>query len=95
MYDLKLIMQFVLLLQGLKQSEVNTSCSQTKIHGAIQHRLQGTGIPCKGCVTHTAYLAHGNSKNEGRGRSRHRNNSKREIWKKGTWARRGKVSNEA
>ena len=28
----------------------------------------------------------GTAKNEGRGRSRHKNNSKRLIWKEGTWA---------
>ena len=30
----------------------------------IEHGLQGTGIPCTGCVSHTVYLAHGNSKDE-------------------------------
>ena len=31
------------------------------------------------CVFYTGYLAHGNSKGEIRGRSRHRNNSKRVV----------------
>ena len=31
------------------------------------------------CVSHTEYLVHGNSKGEARGRSRHKNNSKRVV----------------
>ena len=38
----------------------------------------GTGIPCKGCVSHTVYLEYGNSKGE-EIRSRYLNNSKREL----------------
>ena len=34
----------------------------------------GNGIPCTRCVSHTVYLAHGNIKDETRGRSRHKNN---------------------
>ena len=60
-----------------------------------------TGIPCTGCVPHTAgYLAHGSSEGEARGRSRHKNNSERvvrnmeerNVGRKGkrTWARREK-----
>ena len=33
-------------------------------------------MPCTRCVSHTEYLAHGSSKDEARGRSRHNNNSK-------------------
>ena len=33
----------------------------------------------KVCVSHTGYLAHGNSKGETRGRSRNKNNSKRGV----------------
>ena len=42
-------------------------------------------------VSKTEYLAHENSKSEIRGRSKHKNNSKKysEIWNKGTWALRG------
>ena len=35
------------------------------------------GISCTRCVSHTGYLAHKNSKDETRERSRHKNNSKR------------------
>ena len=31
-------------------------------------------IPCTRCVSHTVYLAHGDSKDEARGSSRHKNN---------------------
>ena len=31
------------------------------------------------CVFHTGFLAHGNSKGEARGRSRHQNNSRRVV----------------
>ena len=34
----------------------------------------GNGDSCTGCVSHTGYLAYGNSKHEARGRSRHKNN---------------------
>ena len=37
----------------------------------------GTRIPCTRSVSHTGYLAHGNSKSETRGRIRHQNNGKR------------------
>ena len=36
-----------------------------------------TEIPCTRCVSHTGYLAHGNSEGEARGRNRHENNSNR------------------
>ena len=32
-----------------------------------------------GCVSHTGYLAHGNSKGKERGRSRYKNNSERVV----------------
>ena len=47
---------------------------KNKIQCTIQHRLQGTGIPCTRCVSHTGYLAYGNSKDEAREISRHKNN---------------------
>ena len=59
------------LVRGLKQSQVNTGCSQTEIQDTIQHRLERTRIPCTECVSHTAYLAHGKSNGEARGRNRH------------------------
>ena len=33
-------------------------------------------LPCTRCVTHTVYLAHGNSNGEARGRSIHKNNAR-------------------
>ena len=38
-----------------------------------------TGIPCTRCVSHTGYIAHGNSKGETIGRSRHKNNGERRV----------------
>ena len=74
--------------RGLKQFLVAVRTLQkTKIRGTIQHGLQGPEIPCTGCVSHIGYLRHGNSKGEARGRSRHKNNSKRVAR---TWTRRKK-----
>ena len=44
------IIIILLLAQGLEQSEVNTSCSQTEIQETIWHVLYRTGIPCTRCV---------------------------------------------
>ena len=55
------------------------SCSQTEIQGMIWHGLLGTEIPCPGCVSHSGYLAHGNSKGEVRGRNRHKSNTRRVV----------------
>ena len=62
----------IVIVISLKQSLPNDhACSKkTKIQGTIQHGLQGTG-----CVSHTVYLAHGNSKSEARGRNKHKNNA--------------------
>ena len=38
--------------------------------------LWGMEIPCTRCVYHAVYLAHENSKGQGRGRSRHQDHSR-------------------
>ena len=51
-------------------------CRVQGSHARGGDAMHGVGIPCTGCVSHTGYLSHGNSKGEERGRSRHKNNSK-------------------
>ena len=86
-----------LLVRGLKKSQVNTSCSQTEIQGTIQHILQGAGIPYTRRVSHTKYLAHGNSKDKARGRSRYKNHSNRlqNMEGRNVGIKRGNVPNKA
>ena len=43
------------------------------MHKIYWHKLQGTGLSCTKCVSHTGYLTHGNSKGESRRRSRYKN----------------------
>ena len=45
----------------------------------IQYGLQRTGMTCTRSLSHTGYLAHGNSKGEARGRNRHKNHRKRVV----------------
>ena len=54
---------FALPYSGLKA--VNTTLfKKTKIQGTNKYKLQGTGIPCTRCVSHTGYLAYGNGEKE-------------------------------
>ena len=67
---------------GLKQSSPNDEAwsQNKKLQVTIYDELQGTGIPCMRCVSHTGYLAHGNSKGEAKERIMCQNNSKRVVW---------------
>ena len=55
-------------------------------------------IPCTRCVSHTVYLAHGNSKGEARARNRHkrvvRNMEERKVGTKGKSPKQGLTSAE-
>ena len=51
---------------------------KTEIQGERLVWTVGNGDPIHGCVSHRVYLAHGNSKGEGRGKSGHKN-SKRAV----------------
>ena len=65
-----------------------------EIQETIKYGLQGTGIPCTRCVSHTGYGSHGNSKGEIRGRSRHDNHSKivaRKMGERNVGTIRGRV----
>ena len=66
------ISRSITMLQPLRQSRL-------EIQGAIWYSLQITGIPCKGCVSLTGYLAHGNSIGEAKGSSRHERNRNRVV----------------
>ena len=67
-----LISRTVAMLQPLRLSGL-------EIQGSIRYSLQVTGIPCKRCVSHTGYLAHGNNMGGAKRRSRHNRNSKRVV----------------
>ena len=55
-----MILQSLLLYRRLKA--VFSRCEDV----LKEHGLQGPGLPCTGCVSHTGYLEHGNSKGEAR-----------------------------
>ena len=61
-------------MRGIKQYLVAAKMFQnSKIQENNYHGLLGTGIPCPRCISHKGYLAHGNSKGEIKGSSRHQN----------------------
>ena len=67
-----------LLVRGLRQSYVNTSCSQYQGPFSTDHKERGSHA--RGVYsTQYTHLAHGNRKGDTRGRSRRQNNSKRVV----------------